>query len=196
MRSLSADEALEELLAGNRRYIAMRQLYPRQNQMRRQALLDGQYPFAAVLSCSDSRVPSELIFDQGLGDLFIVRTAGHVIDPLILGSLEFAVHVLRVPLIVVMGHAQCGAVTSAVKGQSLPGNIRAIAEALQPVIAGVRDSAGDPVLNATHANAIHTADRLIHDSAILAEAAAQDRLKIAPAYFDLKTSTVQRLREG
>lgn len=196
MRSLSADEALDELLAGNRRYVAMRQLYPRQNQVQRQALLDGQYPFAAILSCSDSRVPSELIFDQGLGDLFIVRTAGHVIDALILGSLEFAVHVLRVPLIVVMGHAQCGAVTSAVKGLSLPGHIGSIADALQPVIDGVRASDGDLILNATHANALHTADRLVHDSAILAEAAAQGQLKIVAAHFDLKTSMVELLRKS
>lgn len=196
MQSITADQALEKLMIGNRRYVAMRPLHPRQNQIQRQVLLEGQNPFAAILSCSDSRVPSELIFDQGLGDLFIVRTAGHVIDELTIGSLEFAVHVLRVPLVMVMGHAQCGAVVAAISGQSLPGHIGPIAASLQPAIEMTQDEPGDRLVNAIHANSIYTADRLTQESAILRDAIDKGELKIVPTYFDLKTSSVLVLQEG
>ena len=196
MQTLTGEQALEKLMIGNRRYVAMRQLHPRQNQTQRQALLEGQHPFAAILSCSDSRVPSELIFDQGLGDLFIVRTAGHVINDLIIGSLEFAVHVLRVPLVMVMGHAQCGAVASTIKGGELPGFIGPITYHIQPAIEQARALEGDLLVNALHANARHTAVQLIRQSTILGEAVAAGRLLIAPAYYDLQTSAVHLLQEN
>ena len=126
------DEALKRLLAGNSRYAAMRQQYPNQSTTHREQLVESQNPFAAILSCSDSRVPSELIFDQGLGDLFIVRTAGHVVNDLVIASIEYAVFALRVPLVMVVGHRNCGAVTSVVQGQALPGHMAQLAETLWP----------------------------------------------------------------
>lgn len=196
MSTITPDQALEKLMIGNRRYVAGRALHPRQSQAQRDLLLEGQHPFAAILSCSDSRVPSELIFDQGLGDLFIVRTAGHVTGDLVIGTLEFAVHVLHVPLIMVMGHTQCGAVAATLAGQSLPGRIGSIAIDLQPAVELARSEPGDQLLNAIHTNSRYTANKLTRESAILGNAADAGDLKIVPAYFDLKTSSVLLLQEG
>jgi carbonic anhydrase len=196
MQTITPDQALEKLMVGNRRYVAGRALHPRQSQAQRDLLLESQHPFAAILSCSDSRVPSELIFDQGLGDLFIVRTAGHVTGDLVIGTLEFAVHVLHVPLIMVMGHTQCGAVAATIAGQSLPGRIGSIASDLQPAVDLARSEPGDQLLNAIHTNSRYTADKLIRESAILGDAIEKGALKIVPAYFDLKTSSVHLLQEG
>jgi carbonic anhydrase len=187
-------DALERLLAGNQRFAVMRQQHPRQNILQRQILTEGQAPFAAILSCSDSRVPSEIIFDQGLGDLFIVRTAGHVVNDLVLASLEYAVYALNVPLIMVMGHAQCGAVTAVMQAQPLPGHLPRLVEHLRPALQTVDPAAADPIEQAVQHNARYTAAQIAADSPILAEALATDRLGIVAAYYDLATSRVVILR--
>lgn len=189
----SPEEALQKLMIGNRRYVAMRQLHPRQNQVQRQAMLEGQHPFAVILSCSDSRVPSELLFDQGLGDLFIVRTAGHVLSDVVIGSIEYAVFALEVPLVMVMGHAQCGAVAATIKGGDLPGSIGSVANSIQPTVDLVRYEEGDLLMNAIKANARSTASDLLKRSPIMAEAAQAERLKVVPSYFDLETSAIELL---
>ncbi len=129
------DLALEKLMDGNRRYQVTNQTYPHQTVARRQALRERQKPFAVILSCADSRVPPELIFDQGLGDLFVIRVAGHVVDDAVLASAEFAVTVLSVPLVMVLGHSQCGAVQAAIRGGELPGNLPKLVAAIQPAVA-------------------------------------------------------------
>ena len=187
------DEALDRLLAGNRRYAAMRQLHPRQSTTHRQQLVEVQYPFAVILSCSDSRVPSEMIFDQGLGDLFIVRTAGHTVNDLVLASIEYAVFALHVPLVVVVGHRNCGAVTSVVQGQALPGHMAQLAENLWPALRQVDRKAEDAVEQAVHANARYTAASLGNSSSVLAEALSKDEIRIVAAYYDLKTGVVSVL---
>ncbi len=136
--------AWKTLREGNERFVAGLPEHRNQSVERRASLTSGQQPMAAVLSCSDSRVPAEIIFDQGLGDLFVVRTAGHVIDAAGLGSLEFGVAVLNVPLIVVMGHRSCGAVKatlSALEGGEIPGGyVRDVVERVTPsVLLGRRD---------------------------------------------------------
>jgi carbonic anhydrase len=186
-------DALQRLLAGNQRFAVMRQQHPRQNTLQRQILTEGQSPFAAVLSCSDSRVPSEIIFDQGLGDLFIVRTAGHVVNDLVLASLEYAVYALSVPLIVVMGHAQCGAVTAAMQPQALPGHLSLLVEHLRPALQTVDPDAADPIDQAVRHNARYAAAQIAADSPVLAEALATDRLGIVAACYDLATSRVRVL---
>lgn len=188
---LNGAAALERLLAGNRRYVAMRQLHPRQTPAHRQTLVEGQHPIAAVLSCSDSRVPSELIFDQGLGDLFIVRMAGHAVNELVLASLEFAVHVLQVPLVLVVGHEQCGAVAAAIRDQPAPGHIPALARALQPAVTAARELPGDLLENAIRSNARLTAGQITADSPVLQAAVADGRVTIAAAYYDLHTGSVE-----
>ncbi len=158
--TIHPDEALERLLAGNQRYAEMKQQFPRQTNFHREALVEGQAPFATILSCSDSRVPSEMVFDQGLGDLFIVRTAGHTVNDLVLASIEYAVFALHVPLVMVMGHGQCGAVTAVVEGQALPGHMAQLAENLWPALRQVNRKADGAVEQAVHANARYTAASL------------------------------------
>mgnify|MGYP000844817263 CR=1 FL=1 len=191
---LHHDQALERLLIGNRRYIAMRQLHPRQTVMHRQTLVEGQHPFAAILSCSDSRVPSELVFDQGLGDLFIVRTAGHAINELVLASLEYAVFALHVPLIMVLGHGQCGAVTAVMQATELPGHLPHLADSLRPAFDMVDPSAADAVDQAVRASSRFTAKYLETGSAVLQEAVQKGEMKIIPAYYDMSTGSVEILR--
>ena len=187
------DEALNRLLAGNSRYAAMRQQYPNQSTTHREQLVESQNPFAAILSCSDSRVPSELIFDQGLGDLFIVRTAGHVVNDLVIASVEYAVFALRVPLVMVVGHRNCGAVTSVVQGQALPGHMAQLAETLWPALRQVDRKADDAVEVAIRENARFTAASLGNSSSVLAEALSNDQIRIVAAYYDLKSGVVSLL---
>ncbi len=191
--SIHSEEALERLLVGNRRYAAMRQLHPRQTIMHRQTLVDGQNPIAAILSCSDSRVPSELIFDQGLGDLFIVRTAGHVVNELVLASLEYAVYVLHVPLLLVVGHARCGAVTAVMDAQVMPGHLPNLADHLRPAFNAVDRGADDAIEQAIRANSRLTAAALTRTSTILDDAVQAHRLKIVAARYDLSTGRVELL---
>lgn len=190
---MNYSQALARLIEGNRRYVAMRQQYPRQTLAHRQILLEGQRPFAAVLSCSDSRVPSELIFDQGLGDLFVVRIAGHVPSPLVLGSLEFAVHSLEVPLVMVVGHSQCGAVSAVIKGETMPGHIHRLTEVLQPAVDAVRTLPGDLLDNAIRESSRMTVGYLLEQSPILRQAVDEDRIKVVPAYYSLKDGSVEVL---
>jgi carbonic anhydrase len=188
-----AEEALEKLIVGNRRYAAMRQVHPRQTLARRDALMEGQHPFAVILSCSDSRVPSELIFDQGLGDLFIVRTAGHVINDLVIGSIEFAIYALGVPLVMVLGHSQCGAVSSAITLKPMPGNIAQLVLRIQPAVDSVRDEQGDLLENAIRANARLSATHITATSAVIYEAVQEYRVMVVPAVYNLSTGNVEIL---
>lgn len=188
-----SNEALARLLEGNRRYMEMQQVYPRQTHGDRQMLVTGQNPFAAILSCSDSRVPSELIFDQGLGDLFIVRTAGHTVNELVLASLEYAVYVLHVRLVMVLGHQHCGAVTAVVHRQQLPGHMPQIVDHLLPAVTHIEPAAHDAVAQAINANARYTAAQIGRDSPVLAEAVSDKRLRIVAACYDLETGRVDLL---
>lgn len=191
--AITSEQALEKLMEGNRRYAAMRQQYPRQTSAHRHALLDGQYPFAVILSCSDSRVPSELVFDQGLGDLFIVRTAGHVVNDLVLGSIEFAVHALHVPLVMVLGHSQCGAVTSAIAGQGMPGHITHLIETIQPAVTSVQNQEGDLLENAIRANARLSAAHITAASPVISQAVGEGRVRVVPAFYYLASGSVEIL---
>lgn len=170
-------------------------MHPRQTTYHRQTLVEGQHPFAAILSCSDSRVPSELIFDQGLGDLFIVRTAGHAVNDLVLASLEYAVYALKVPLIMVVGHAQCGAVTSVMRAEAdhLPGHLPQLAALLRPALSGVDPASDDAIAHAIRANARATARSLTDSSPILSEALLIQHLKVVAAHYDLATGQVELL---
>lgn len=187
------EKALEKLMSGNRRYAAMRQVHPRQTSTHRHTLLEGQHPFAVILSCSDSRVPSELIFDQGLGDLFIVRTAGHVVNDLVIASIEYAVYALDVPLVMVVGHAQCGAVSSTINGGTPPGSIPHLVECIQPAVESVRDAEGDFLANAIRANSRLCASQIVAESAVIAKAVANGTLRVVPAFYDLATGSVELL---
>lgn len=191
--ALSPDEALQKLMAGNQRYVRNAPIRPEQTATRRSQLAVSQHPFAVILGCSDSRVAPEIIFDQGLGDLFVVRVAGNVLDDDGLGSLEYAVEHLHAPLIVVLGHTKCGAVTAAVSGEPAPGHLRAIMQALKPVVRSTRGLPGDPVEVAVKANVQRVVNQLQHSHPILAEHLKANTLKIVGGCYDLSTGAVELL---
>ncbi|ORV46545.1 carbonic anhydrase [Mycolicibacter engbaekii] len=188
---VSAWKALKE---GNERFVAGEPIHPSQDVARRAALANGQKPTAAVFGCGDSRVAAELIFDQGLGDMFVVRTAGHVVDSAVLGSLEFAVAVLNVPLIVVLGHDSCGAVKAtlaALDGGAVPGGyLRDIVERVTPsILLGRRDglSAVDE-FEARHVN--ETVSMLASRSTVIANGIAAGSLAVVGATYHLADGRV------
>jgi carbonic anhydrase len=187
MESKMAEKIWQELLLGNERFVQGQMQYQHQDAERRQELLSGQHPLVAVLCCSDSRVPPEVIFDQGLGDLFVVRTAGNVVDDVALGSLEYAVEHLHVHLLLVLGHSRCGAVTAAVQGGDTPGHIGAVLDRL----AGAVQSSGGHVAKAVDENIRSMVAMLRTNEPILAEAVAAGQLLVLGARYDLEDGYVR-----
>lgn len=190
------EEALKRLVEGNARFVAGAAKHPDQTTQRRAELAQGQAPFAIVLTCSDSRVPPELFLDQGLGDLFVIRNAGNILDDHVIGSMEYAVEHLHVPLVLVIGHEKCGAVSAAASGGEVPGHIRSVVEALEPAVELAKDKPGDKVDNAVRANAQRVAEILGRVEPILKEAVGQGHLLIVPARYDLATGRLDLLKEA
>lgn len=194
MSNTSAATAWRTLTEGNQRFVAGEAQHPHQSTDHRSALTKGQHPIAAVLSCSDSRVPVEIAFDQGLGDVFVVRTAGHVLDPTVLGSLEYAVTVLGVPLIVVLGHGSCGAVTAAVStadGEPAPGgHIRDVVERIMPSVRAGRSAGLDDVGQFIAKHVDETVTQLRIQSPPVAERLAAGTLAIVGATYHLADGRV------
>lgn len=188
-----AEEALHRLIEGNHRFVEGHAAHPDQSSERRIALTQGQHPFAIVLTCSDSRVAPEIYFDQGLGDLFVIRNAGNILDDHVLGSIEYAAEHLHAPLIVVVGHAKCGAVSAAVAGGSVPGHIHSIVESIAPAVAETRGVQGDKLDPTVRANALRVAKFLNHSEPILKPAAEHGHLKVVAAYYDLATGKIEIL---
>lgn len=191
----TATEALERLRAGNLRFVADirgRSTSPE----RRIELAAGQNPFAVVLGCSDSRVPAELVFDQGLGDLFVVRCAGGVLGDAAVGSIEYAVEHLDCPLVVVLAHERCGAVDAVVQGGALAGHLAAFTPAIQPVLNEARRQGGDVLDAAVRLNALRIAAGLRASEPILHEYAEQGKLTIVAARYDLDTGEVEFLEDA
>lgn len=183
-------QAWDELIAGNERFSADELLHPHQDSARRGSLTGGQAPFAVVFGCGDSRVAAEVIFDCGLGDLFVVRTAGQVTDPGVLGSIEFGVEVLAIPLIVVLAHDSCGAIAAAIaafESGIMPGGfMRDIVERIGPSILAARqlDLTEPDEIGAEHAR--QTIALLADRSQIIAKAVADGRLAIIGAAYALQ----------
>ncbi|MGH9357217.1 MAG: carbonic anhydrase [Terriglobia bacterium] len=191
---MSAQQALKKLETGNQRYVAGRMSNPNQTPECRARVAKGQHPFAIVLSCSDSRVPPEVIFDRGLGDLFTVRVAGNIAEPATTGSIEYAAEHLGSPLLVVLGHSRCGAVEAAVKSGEAPGRIADIIAAIRPAVQRVKGMPGDPVDNAVRANVRMVVEQLKSAQPVLSHLVEEGRLKIVGAYYDLDTGKVEILR--
>lgn len=184
------NEALTRLAQGNRRFISASATHPDQGAVRRVEQAAGQTPFAIVLCCSDSRVPPEVVFDQGLGNLFVVRVAGNVADDIGIASLEYAAEHLGVHLCVVLGHERCGAVTAAVKGDPLPGHLLNLMERLAPAVAATSGQPGDRVADAVTANVELTVDRLRECAPILNKLVDEGELQVVGAEYDLDTGEV------
>lgn len=189
----SPELALQQLLDGNKRFADTSLTHPNQDSGRRIALGDGQAPFAAVLACADSRVPPEVLFDQGLGDLFVVRVAGNILNDQLLGSLEYAAAHLDTPLIVVLGHTSCGAIGAVAQGAELEGHMASLIPAIQPAVDKVRDQEGDLTDNAAREVAKMTAIQLQESQPILADLVKEGKLKIVPAFYELESGEVSLL---
>jgi carbonic anhydrase len=196
-QDLSADQALSMLVDGNHRYVAAGLEHPRQTPDDRTAVAKKQYPYAVILGCSDSRVPPEIIFDAGLGDLFVVRVAGNIADDAALGSMEYAVEHLHAPLIVVLGHSNCGAVAATVDavktGGEAPGHIAALVSAIKPAVEKVKDEPGDTLDNAVRENVREVVAAIKESQPILAHEVEAGKVKVVGARYDLDTGTVEWL---
>jgi len=177
------------LREGNRRFVEGRREHPNQDADRRNQLTSGQRPFALVFGCSDSRVAAEIIFDRGLGDLFVVRTAGHVVDSGVLGSIEFGVTVLDVPLIVVLGHDSCGAVRSTLEAHEtglMPGGyVRDLVERVTPSLLSARRAGGGQLEDVIEEHTRHTAALIADRSGPIAERIADGRCAILGVCYTL-----------
>ena len=197
---IGADEALKKLMDGNLRFVANQlTLKDSSGSNTRQAVAAGQKPYAIILSCSDSRVPPEIIFDKGLGEIFVVRVAGNIPDPIILGSIEYAAEHFGCPLIMVLGHNRCGAVSAAVESHGHPhGNIGAIIEAITPAVElarkGARGAGKSELLESAIDNNIKlVAKSLIRRSAVIRSLVDAGKVKIIGAKYDLDDGTVRLL---
>ncbi len=192
MPMTTSDAALERLLEGNQRFVEDR-LHKVQHGARLREVAPAQAPFAAVLGCSDSRVPAELVFDCSLGDLFVVRTAGHVLGPEVVGSIEYAATQLHVPLVVVLGHTRCGAVQAALalkSGAIAPGSIASLVAGVWPAVERAQAMGGNTLGHAVVAHVEATVAAL-KCADLLAPLIAAGRLKIVGARYDLDTGQVQ-----
>ncbi len=188
--SLTPDAALEKLLDGNVRYLAQRPASGAPDFAAMRARTEaGQQPFASVLTCSDSRVPVEIIFDQAIGQLFVARVAGNIAAPDVIASLEYGAAELGTPLIMVLGHSHCGAVKAAVAGAPVPGQISALFAPMHPAI----DRAGSDVEAAVLANARSQADTLRTASPVLAALVREGKLKVVAAVYHLDSGKVDIL---
>jgi len=193
-KKLSPADALEELLAGNRRFTSGRTSAHRRDLAMLQQTLEKQEPFAAVLSCSDSRVPVEVVFDQTIGQLFVTRVAGNIVTAEIVASLEYAAAVLGTNTILVMGHSRCGAVTAAIQRQTLPGQaFPGQISALFPYMESAVEQAGPDVEATIRANALIQSARLQELSPLLGGMIQAGKLKVATGYFDIRSGTVTLL---
>ena len=190
----SPDQSLEMLMKGNARYVSgdmnMRDFYPG-----RKALAGGQSPHSAILACSDSRVAPELAFDQSRGDLFVVRVAGNFINEDGLASLEYTTKILGTPLIMVLGHTQCGAVAAtidAVKNDAqLPGHLPEIVRAIEPAVKKARGQTGNTLLNTIKANVVFNVNKLKTAKPVIAELVEQKQVQVVGGLYHLKTGKVE-----
>lgn len=216
---MTPDQALAALLEGNARYVRNQPRHPHQRATHRRHTAAGQHPFAVVLGCADSRVPPEIIFDEGIGDLFVVRTAGHIVDDAVVGSIEYAFLEFGAPLVLVLGHERCGAVKAALEtatgdrragaGPAAPaGHIGAVVEAILPAIrsagldgGGETDrqdrqdgqdgqDADERLDRAVRANVAQAVETLRADEPLLAPAVRAGRLRVVGARYDLNDGVV------
>jgi carbonic anhydrase len=190
---LTPAAALERLTEGNDRFAADKPTAKKIDRRRRAELAEGQHPFAVVLTCADSRVAPELLFDQSLGDLFVLRVAGNIADRAVIGSIEYAVEHLHPPLIIVLGHESCGAVGEALEGKALPGDLGWLVKQVH-VGDQLPENMQDRMAAGIQANVLHAATELRQRSSTIKELMATKRLQIVPGIYSLKSGKVEWLR--
>lgn len=184
-RTATPDAALAELMAGNQRFVEGKVMAPHRNMARLREVAPRQTPFAAFLGCADSRVPIEIVFDQGFGDLFPVRVAGNIVTPEVTASLEFGTLVLGARVLFVLGHSACGAVSATMKGDAVPGQISSLYQHIAPAV----DAAGND-LDAAIAGNVRLQARLLRRSPVVAALVREGKLRVAGGVYDLGTGRV------
>jgi carbonic anhydrase len=189
---VSPDVALARLKAGNARFAAATVSQGKPTAARRAETAKVQHPFAIIVGCADSRTSPELLFDQNIGDLFVVRTAGNLVDDHGLGSIEYAVDHLGTRLIVVLGHERCGAVKAAMESATAPGHVNSLVHDIQPAVAAAKNEKGDPLANAVKANARLMAEKIGKEAELGEHKSA---VRIVTGYYDLDTGVVEWLAE-
>ncbi len=187
----AAQSPLERLMAGNKRYQEEKLLHPNRSHESRVLVASGQTPYAIIIGCADSRVTPEIVFDQGIGDLFVVRVAGNVVGPIELDSIEFSAIYLKSSLIMVLGHESCGAVDAVLQGNTK--DIEAVATLLDPAVQASKSMKGDPLENAVKTN-IHMVAEQLSKSPVLAERVQQGTLKIVGGYYNLRSGEVEIIK--
>lgn len=192
--NVSATEAMQKLKAGNQRFIEMKLEHPDQNKERMKELEKSQHPFVAILSCSDSRVPPEIIFDQGLGDIFEIRNAGNVKDDQVIGSIEYAIVHLGVKLVVVLGHQDCGAVKAALDNTKESRYIESLIKEIEPSVKISKGTGNELVTNVAKNHAKLTANKMVTEDPVLSEYVKSHDVKIIPAFYYLDTGKVEFLK--
>ena len=188
---MNPDESFQLLLKGNIRFTNKNSCAT--DQVRRINTLSEQNPFAIVLCCSDSRVPPEIIFDKRIGDLFVIRIAGNVIDDNVLGSIEYAVENLETSLIIVMGHENCGAIKSAVNKVKINNHIQSILDIIEPSVEQAREQTGDFIFNVTINNIKLMVEKIKSSLPVLSDHVKNGKLKIFGAYYSLNSGKVEFL---
>jgi carbonic anhydrase len=187
--SLTPAQAWQKLLDGNARFVSGSSVHPNQDAARRSSLVNEQNPFAIIFGCSDSRLAAEIIFDLGLGDAFVVRTAGHVLGDAVIGSLEYGVDVLNVPLIVILGHDSCGAVTAAKNtidtGVMPRGGLRDLVERITPSVLAARRAGLDDINDMVIENVRQSSERLLDSSRAISEAVDAGRTAVVGVAYRL-----------
>lgn len=196
----SADQVLQQMLDGNKRFAAGASTHPRRTPADFKPLAAGQNPIACVVACADSRVTPEILFDLGIGELFVVRVAGNYVNGAgtsVKGSVEYAVAELGVTLVMILGHSQCGAVKAAIQhihdNDALPGAINDLVNAIKPAVLDSQNKPGDPLENAIRANVRRGVDRLNDLQPIVASAASSGKIKVVGGIYDLANGKVQMI---
>ena len=193
--NLSAEKALEKLIKGNERFVKLAQKHPDEDKKRRKEMLKGQHPFVIILSCSDSRVPPELIFDQGIGDIFEIRNAGNVLDDHVIGSIEYAVMHCGVKLIVIMGHQDCGAIAATLSGVSETKYIKSLEDSIQPAVEDCKKKGIEVNSdNVVKAHVMQDINELLEQDTELVKYMKEHDVQIIPAYYHLDTGKVDFLK--
>jgi carbonic anhydrase len=195
----NSDQALKKLMEGNKTYVQKYESgHARRTEERRREVASEQNPFAVILACADSRVAPEIIFNQGIGDLFVVRVAGNIVNPAnygILGSIEFGVKALGAPLIMVLGHDSCGAVAGAIEaletGVKFPGSIQNIVTTIQPAVVKAKNQPGDLLHNSIISNVKLGVNKLNNSQPIIANMVKEGKVKVVGGNYDLKTGVVE-----
>jgi len=198
---ITASDAIKRLKEGNQRFVSgVRSIDTIVKQIQRADFVEGQEPFAIILGCSDSRVPAEIIFDQGLGDLFVIRVAGNIVAPSQVGSVEFAAERFGTPLVVVLGHSMCGAVMATIDELQRPSgkqssNVLSIVNRIRPTVeplfeTELRHQPDKLLESAIHANILASTNNLMHGSSMLEQLVQQGKLKIIGAEYSLETGKV------